>query len=357
MNLDDVKKEIGKQFIFADDIVDSIILSHETRQPVLLFGPGGHAKTQIARKVGSMLYPEDDIRVVLYGRGTIPSSVLGGVDFKSYKEDGLLEYMPQRSWMSKKMVISEEFLDAPKTLIEFFKYIMSEKQFPMAGGDMYDLLTELHVGCTNYTPHTWAETESDKALLGRFPIKLEVKWPRYDATDFNAMISKYYPSKEQWAVAEAAALCHLHGVKISPRDVMYICKQYELRKTLNVFRFFETVANNSHLLAEILKLEAKTKQRAQVRQLVDQMLSNLGRMPKPSNDVLANQKFITVLGNYERALTGLRTDDSNTADVNSLLKMVRDQLGKYRTASEKATQMSLADLTSYQIGEEAEIPE
>lgn len=351
MDYKSIKASMQAKYIYCDDIVEGILLSYETNQPILLHGPGGHAKTQLARDIGLSLYPKEDIRVVLYGRGTIPSSVLGGVDFKTYKEDGLLEYMPQRSWMASKMVISEEFLDAPKTLIEQFKYIMSERQFPMAGGGFFNLETELHVGCTNYTPSKWAETESDKALLGRFPLKLEVKWPRYEAKDFAEMISKYYPDKAFWAVAEAAALCHMHGVKISPRDVMYICKQFALRKDLNIFRFNEEVAANAHLLAEIIKMAGKIKHRAKVREMIDACVANLAKMPKPSNDILLNQRMVNVLNSYNNALQGVRTDDSNVANVNTALKMVRELKLKYEQASAKATQLSLNDTTAFQLPE------
>lgn len=352
-SLKDIQAEIDKKFIHSGDMVEAIMLSHATQQPLLFHGPGGHAKTLIARTVGKMLYPDEGkVRVVLYGRGTIPSSILGGVDFVKYKEDGLLQYQPHRSWMSVPYVISDEFLDAPKPTVEQLKYIMSEREFPLADGTVYQLLTETHVGCTNHTPSKWAENESDRALLGRFPIKLEVKWPSYEPKDFQAMIAKKNSDKKLWAVSEAAGLCHAHGVKISPRDVMYIVDQFLASgDNLNVFRFHEEVAANPHLLAEIIKMAGKIAYRTKVRQLLDTILNNSSKMPKPGTDIVQNQKMIKVLTDYERALVGIRTDDQTVADVNSLLKMVRDQKDKFHQASAKAAQLTLGDVSAFALPE------
>ncbi len=352
ISLKDALKAVEAKFVKSKDTTEAIMLAHQTGQPVLLHGPPGHGKTQIAAFLGKMLYPDQEVRVVLYGRGTIPSAILGGVDFVKYKDDGLLQYQPHRSWMACPMVISEEFLDAPKTTIEQLKYIMSERRFPLADGSSFELKTQLHVGCTNYKPSKWADNESDRALLGRFPIKLEVKWASYEPADFQEMIEKYHPGIV-WDVAEAAALCHAHGVKITPRDVMHIVKQFLAWGSLDVFRFHEEVADNPHLVAEIMKMSTRIAYRGKVRQVISAIITNINKLPKPGKnaaDIVGNQQMIKVLNDYERNLQAIRTDDSTIEDVNKLLRTVREKRKLYQDANDKAAQLSLGQAEEFQIG-------
>lgn len=323
-----IKEKVAKKFLFATEIAEAIVLGAETKRGVLLYGPGGHAKTALASYIAACIYG-DSVSTVMFGRGSNMSMIFGGIDFAEFKSTGELRYLPERSWMGEDCAIFEEFLDAPDAIIESLKFVLSERRFPRHGGD-YPLKTQLVIGCTNHNPTTWASTESQKALLGRFPIQLEVKWPRYTFEDFTKLFEFVFKDKLE-LVAEAIIKCHEMGCFISPRDAVYIGEQYTAYPTLGVFKYMDRVIKTPGLMSEIQALETMATYRSRARAGLNTAKENLKKIPiHPTGTYEEASKMYTILSNYEKYIRAIVADGSFLREVNEVLALVRERVTRYQ---------------------------
>ncbi|WP_417749015.1 AAA family ATPase [Rosistilla oblonga] len=220
-----ISNSLKSRYIHCDEIIQ--VLTHAFYQPcnVLLWGPGGHGKSDMVmtalRKLG---YGEEEIFLQSFGEGMSEDRLWGGPDIS--KLDECLEYDTARSFLPYEMVVLEEILDASSQALLPLKDVLTRRTF-MNGSRPVPMKSKVIIACTNKDPREFAkDSDAIKALLERFPLQLEVRWPSYVQSDYEALFAKSQPDassdKRKLQRIYAHVIASLNdereaGFKVSPR--------------------------------------------------------------------------------------------------------------------------------------------
>jgi len=217
--------KIGKNFIHVQHIIEGMFVAHSMGENFLMYGPGGHGKSEIALAFLRNFYEETDIFMCQFGKGTRLEQILGHINLKAFTETGVLTFNFENGFLNKKAAIFEEMLDAPANLLEALKDVLMRGAYCVGEEVCYTSMCNMIVSCTNYDPSGWATNESEKAFIERFPYRANVKWPSYTDTDFEEMFKRRGVSNP--AFARMMAYAHEQGQAISPRTAMKAVKAYK----------------------------------------------------------------------------------------------------------------------------------
>jgi MoxR-like ATPase len=216
---------LKSRFIHCDEITQ--VLTHAFYQPcnVLLWGPGGHGKSEMVMAALKALgYADAEIFLQSFGEGMSEDRLWGGPNIA--KLDVCLEYDTERSFLPYEVVVLEEILDASSQALLPLKDVLTRRTF-MNGSTPVVMKSKVIIACTNKDPRQFAkDSDAVKALLERFPLQLEVRWPSYEQQDYEALFSKANPSasadKRKLHRIYAHVIANLNddrerGFQVSPR--------------------------------------------------------------------------------------------------------------------------------------------
>jgi MoxR-like ATPase len=183
-----VHKVVRESFVNSNEVVDVLMTGIELHKNVILYGRGGHGKSEMTELVLKTLYDNKFIKelpfVQAFGDGLTEDHLFGGMDIKKYRENGVLEYLTQYSFMNHEIVVFEEIFDAPAQVLLSLKDIITSKRF-RKGNQNHPIKTKVIIGLTNKTKEEFNEkSDSLKALTERFPLTLKVEWRSYNRYDF-----------------------------------------------------------------------------------------------------------------------------------------------------------------------------
>lgn len=218
-------KTLKSRFIHCDEIVQ--VLTHSFFQPcnVLLWGPGGHGKSEmVMAALRSMGYSEEQIFLQSFGEGMSEDRLWGGPNIA--KLDICLEYDTERSFLPYEVVVLEEILDASSQALLPLKDVLTRRTF-MNGSNPVEMKSKVIIACTNKDPRQFAkDSDAVKALLERFPLQLEVRWPSYEQADYEELFRIANPNasshKRKLHRIYAHVIANLNddretGFQVSPR--------------------------------------------------------------------------------------------------------------------------------------------
>lgn len=176
---------LSSNFIKSEKMAKAILLGLVAKKNVIFFGPGGHAKSELARSLIRDLLGMD-APVKSFGGGTTEESLYGGMDIAELRRSGRQKFLFEGSWMDKEVSIWEEMFDAPARVLTSLKNTLTAGRYEAdRGEDCYDMHTKCIVALTNLEPSQVAEAGADvEALVQRFPIQLRVAWDSYESSDF-----------------------------------------------------------------------------------------------------------------------------------------------------------------------------
>jgi hypothetical protein len=157
---------------------------------VILFGPGGYAKSSIAEVFGDYLkqegITETDVYVLSFNQGITEEKIYGGMDVKKFQDTGEIIYNLQNAFASYEYVVFEEMFDAfPSVLLSLKDTLTSG--FVRNGNQMVPIKTKMIVACTNRSRKEIITDLSTAALFERFVAEHEVKWASHDLKDYTDM--------------------------------------------------------------------------------------------------------------------------------------------------------------------------
>ena len=77
-----IVQTLDRHFVFVDDVKTILSLAFAGGKNAILFGPGGHAKSQMLEKVIEALGAKDETFVQFFGEGMDEARRYGGLNFE-----------------------------------------------------------------------------------------------------------------------------------------------------------------------------------------------------------------------------------------------------------------------------------
>ncbi len=188
-----VRRAVEKRFVYATRVAHALALAITGKRNLLLWGPGGHGKSEMTQCGLEALGLWDDTFVQSFDGGMDESRLWGGLDLEALDTRKVMEFCTDRSFMKKRVAVFEEVFDAPRPVLLSLKDVLTRKIF-MNGAQRVPLDTEVVIGCTNRDPREFSGDETAyKALLERFPLQLQVTWDAYDDGAYTKLYEKVLP--------------------------------------------------------------------------------------------------------------------------------------------------------------------
>lgn len=223
-----IRTALAADFIRFERVARILALAVESGKNVLLWGPGGHGKSEMVTAALAAVTDWDKVFVQSFGEGMDEATLWGGLDFRALEEDKKLLYHPENSFLAAQFAVFEEMFDAPATVTMALKDTLTAKEL-RKGGQRFKMATKTIVAITNKDPSEIADLgPAAAALVERFPLQLMVNWPSYEATDYNQLFQKVGPklpgadlNGAQSVLAEIIAKASGEGNIISPRTAVH----------------------------------------------------------------------------------------------------------------------------------------
>lgn len=223
-----VTAALQQKFVNSDQIARVIALAIESNKNLLLWGPGGHGKSEMVMEAISQIFTEDEVFVQSFGEGMDEATLWGGLDFAALERDKVMKFFPENSFLAKKVSIKEEIFDAPASVLLSLKDTLTAKKL-RKGSQVYAMKTQVIIALTNKNPDEISDLgPAAAALIERFPLQYEVKWKSYTSADYLKLFQKVAPqlpgadlNGTMPVLAEVMAKASESGEIISPRTAVH----------------------------------------------------------------------------------------------------------------------------------------
>lgn len=229
MNLHErLAKRLAADFVRTDEMARILALALESGKNVLLWGPGGHGKSEMVAAALAEVAGEEEIFVQSFGEGMDEATLWGGLDFRALEDEKELRYFPQNSFLVRPYAVFEEMFDAPASVLLALKDTLTAKKL-RKGAQQVAMTTRVVVAITNKDPGEISEMgPAAHALVERFPLQYRVAWPSYAAGDYSDLFAKVAPrlpgadiNGQGRILAELLAKAGESGEIISPRTAVH----------------------------------------------------------------------------------------------------------------------------------------
>ena len=265
-----------QKFVFMDKTINILNVGLSTNKNVVLYGPGGHGKSEITldflKSRGINPY------IITMGTGMTTDRLFGGLDIPTFEKTGKIEYLVDNSFMNHEYVIFEELFDAPDFILEQLKDILSSGTF-RNGTQIYDIKTKFIVCCTNRTRDEFSKNMSLKALMERFPLELNVIWDNYTEITYNKLLeSKFGEGEVDPVIPYLLQEYAKNGVTISPRVAVTAYQVYDQCGPESL-GFIAEFAKKPSLIAEAIKKFESTLKFRELSSNLQESLDLLSTLP------------------------------------------------------------------------------
>jgi MoxR-like ATPase len=321
------KNQQTEKFVFMDKTVNILNVGFSTCKNVILYGPGGHGKSEIAldflQSRGIQPY------IITMGTGMTTDRLFGGLDIPTFEKTGKIEYLVENSFMNHEYVIFEELFDAPDFILEQLKDILSSGVF-RNGTQIYPINTKFIICCTNRTRDEFSKNMSLKALMERFPLELNVIWDNYTEISYNKLLeSKFGADNVDPVIPYLLQEYAKNGITISPRVAVTAYSIYE-QCGPDALAFIAEFAKKPSLISEAIK---KFESTIKFRELSSQISSHIETLNSFSlsseDDVDAFKKTLSSLKKMLSDIKGLSVNDDIANMQADLIKAGKNAVEKF----------------------------
>jgi hypothetical protein len=219
---EEVSKILNDKFIYAEDIARIVSRALRTGKNVILWGPPGHAKSAMVMAALEGLGLREHAYILDFGEGMDEPTLWGGLNFKRLHDEHILDFNPERSFLNYPVVVFEELFDAPPQVLCALKNTLTAKSL-FKSADPFPMRTKVIIACTNKSPAEIAALgESQRALVERFPLQLEVRWPDYSDKSYEQLFDKlgFKDADFNAVFAELIAKAGKSGKPVAPRSAV-----------------------------------------------------------------------------------------------------------------------------------------
>jgi len=322
-----VKSTVAEKFVFMDKTVSILNVGFSTAKNVVLYGPGGHGKSEITLDFLKAKGINPFIQTM--GTGMTTDRLFGGLDIPTFETTGKIEYLVENSFMNHEYVIFEELFDAPDFILEQLKDILSSGVF-RNGTQIFPINTKFIICCTNRTRDEFSKNMSLKALMERFPLELNVIWDNYTEITYNKLLeSKFGEGEVDPVIPYLLQEYAKNGITISPRVAVTAYQVYDECGPESL-SFIAEFAKKPSLIAETIKKFESTIKFRELSSGITDMIETLNSLPLVSRDDEATYKeAISSLTKQLADMKGLVVGD-DVANVHAqLVKAATSALEKF----------------------------
>lgn len=223
-----IRAILDANFVFADEVARILALALGGGKNVIIFGPGGHAKSAMISEVVRGLGLVEDCFTQFFGEGMDEARLYGGLDFGKLEAEKVLEYFPERAFLNYRIAVFEELFDAPASVLLALKDTLTAKEL-RNGSQKFPMRTEVVIVLTNREPGEISELgAAAHALTERFPLQLDLRWADYSAKSYLSMFEKVAQKSKgpvmngfKAILAEILAKASAEGNFVSPRTAVH----------------------------------------------------------------------------------------------------------------------------------------
>jgi MoxR-like ATPase len=276
-----VKNPVAEKFVFMDKTVNILNVGFSTAKNVILYGPGGHGKSEITLDFLKAKGINPFIQTM--GTGMTTDRLFGGLDIPTFETTGKIEYLVHNSFMNHEYVIFEELFDAPDFILEQLKDILSSGVF-RNGTQIFPIETKFIICCTNRTRDEFSKNMSLKALMERFPLELNVIWDNYTEISYNKLLeSKFGEGEVDPVIPYLLQEYAKNGITISPRVAVTAYQVYDECGPESL-SFIAEFAKKPSLIAEAIKKFEATIKFRELSTGITEMIETLNSLPLVSRE-------------------------------------------------------------------------
>ena len=227
--LEEIQSALTAQFVRVDEIARIIALGLGSGKNILLWGPAGHGKSEmVAAALAQVAKTDADIFVQSFGEGMDEATLWGGLDFAALEREHVLRYFPENSFLNREYAVFEELFDAPASVLLALKDTLTARKL-RKGSQSCTMKTKVIIALTNKNPDEISDLgPASHALIERFPLQFEVKWPSYGSADYLELFRKVSPRQTgadlngmERILAEVMAKAGEGGEIVSPRTAVH----------------------------------------------------------------------------------------------------------------------------------------
>jgi len=173
-------------FVKIEKMAKAIALALVSGKNLVLFGPGGHAKSAVIETALSSIKGASSLTQT-FGEGMTEARLFGGLDFNALEKEGIEKFHVENSFLSWDYAVFEEMFDAPAQTLMALKDTLTAKSL-RNGTQLVPMRTRSILAASNKEPEEISEIgPAAQALIERFPIQLRVQWESYHSQDFLEM--------------------------------------------------------------------------------------------------------------------------------------------------------------------------
>jgi len=318
---------VAEKFVFMDKTVSILNVGYSTSKNVVLYGPGGHGKSEMT--LDFLKAKGIDPYIITMGTGMTTDRLFGGLDIPTFEKTGKIEYLVENSFMNHEYVVFEELFDAPDFILEQLKDILSSGVF-RNGTQIFPISTKFIICCTNRTRDEFSKNMSLKALMERFPLELNVIWDNYTEISYNKLLeSKFGVDNVDPVIPYLLQEYAKNGITISPRVAVTAYSVYDECGPESL-GFIAEFAKKPSLIAEAIKKFEATMKFRELSANITYSIETLNTLPLVSRE--DEKTFKSTLEQLKFQLSdikGLAVND-DVANVHAqLLKAAQQAFDKF----------------------------
>src|SRR3989344_7001698 len=173
---DTIRDRLGREYILHEEIARLLALAFDSGKNVLLWGLGGHGKSEMVAAALACVATDAEIFVQSFGEGMDEATLWGGLDFAALERDKKLIYHPENSFLNRPYAVFEEMFDAPASVLLALKDTLTARKL-RKGSQVFPMKTNVIIAITNKNPQDLSDLgPAAAALVERFPLQLKVDW-------------------------------------------------------------------------------------------------------------------------------------------------------------------------------------